>query len=160
MAKEIERKFLVKDKSYRDAATRVRTMMQAYLSLRPEATVRVRILDGEARLTVKSINRGAERSEWEYPIPVKDAEEMLRECSQSTLIIKKRYLVPAREEGLTWEIDEFEGPLSGLVLAEVELPSADTPVSLPPFIGREVTGDVRYYNSSLASGSGEVPPCS
>ena len=147
MAKEIERKFLVTDESYKSMATEIRTMMQAYLSTRPEATVRVRIADGCGFLTVKSKNRGAERDEWEYPIPVGDARIMLRRCARGSILQKRRYLVPF--EGFTWEVDEFGGDHAGLVVAEVELPSADTVAPLPPFVGEEVTGDPHDYNSNL-----------
>lgn len=151
MAKEIERKFLVTDESYKSMATEIRTMMQAYLSTRPEATVRVRIADGCGFLTVKSKNRGAERDEWEYPVPAADAEAMAR-LAPSTVIEKRRHIVPYG--GLTWEVDEFTGRHAGLTVAEVELPSADVVVELPPFVGREVTGDAAYYNSNLTGGQG------
>lgn len=124
--------------------------MQGYLSVDPEATVRVRIAGDKAYLTVKGRNSGASRSEWEYQIPVSEASEMLITCSRSRLIEKVRYIVPA-ENGLMWEIDEFRGALDGLVVAEIEIPSEDTDIVLPAFIGREVTGDPKYYNSSLAA---------
>lgn len=147
MAKEIERKFLVKNTSYRDMASGRRHIEQAYLSRDPRATVRVRIIDGEARLTVKGLNDGAIRDEWEYAVPVEDARDMTERCATGRVIVKTRYIVPFG--GLTWEVDEFEGSLAGLTVAEVELPSADAEVTMPPFVGEEVTGDARYYNSSL-----------
>jgi len=126
-------------------------IVQGYLSTRKEATVRVRVVrsDGTERgyLTVKGVNRGAVRGEWEYEIPAADAHQLL-ELSQSRIIDKTRYIVPYA--GMTWEVDEFGGDLAGLVLAEVEMPTADTVVELPPFAGDEVTGDARYYNSTLA----------
>lgn len=150
MAKEIERKFLVNGSDYRREAVRSTDMEQGYLSTLPKATVRVRISGERAFITVKGLNNGAERNEWEYEIPAEDARQILQECSVSTIIKKTRYIVPA-ENGLSWEVDEFHGAHEGLVLAEIELPSADYPVALPRFIGEEVTGDPRYYNSTLAS---------
>lgn len=150
MSKEIERKFLVRSSEYRDLAIQKKEMMQGYLSLDPDATVRVRIVDEEAFITVKSRNKGAVRNEWEYTIPVDEGTEMLKTCCKSRLIEKTRYIVEAGD-GLKWEIDEFHGSLDGLVVAEIELPEEDYPVILPEFVGKEVTGDPRYYNSSLAS---------
>lgn len=147
MAKEIERKFLVTDNSYRYLARETRHIMQGYLSRRVEATVRVRIAGGEGFITVKGANSGAVRDEWEYPVPVADALAMLKRCAQPPVIDKTRYIVDVG--CLVWEIDEFHGTLEGLVVAEVELPSEDSPVDIPPFIGKEVTGDPRYYNSAL-----------
>ncbi len=126
-------------------------IVQGYLSTQKEATVRVRLIesDGNERgyLTVKGVNRGAVRGEWEYEIPAADARQLL-ELSRSRIIDKMRYIVPYA--GMTWEVDEFGGDHAGLVLAEVELPTADTAVELPPFVGDEVTGDAHYYNSTLA----------
>lgn len=150
MSKEIERKFLVRSSEYRDLAIQKKEMMQGYLALDPDATVRVRIVDEEAFITVKSRNKGAVRNEWEYSIPVDEGTEMLKTCCKSRLIEKTRYIVEAGD-GLKWEIDEFHGSLDGLVVAEIELPEEDYPVILPEFVGKEVTGDPRYYNSSLAS---------
>lgn len=150
MSKEIERKFLVRSSEYRDLAIQKKEMMQGYLSLDPDATVRVRIVDEEAFITVKSRNKGAVRNEWEYSMPVDEGTEMLKTCCKSRLIEKTRYIVEAGD-GLKWEIDEFHGSLDGLVVAEIELPEEDYPVILPEFVGKEVTGDPRYYNSSLAS---------
>lgn len=150
MAKEIERKFLVVDNSYLTLATESTDIRQAYLNVDPEATVRLRIAGEKAFITVKSRNNGASRSEWEYAIPVSDAAGMMAECATSGMIEKTRFIVPAGN-GLCWEIDRFGGRLAGLVLAEIELPETDTPLPpLPCFIGREVTGDPAYYNSSLA----------
>lgn len=147
MAKEIERKFLVSDDSYKLMASESHRIAQGYISRRKEGTVRVRILDDEAFLTVKGENYGISRNEWEYPIPVEDAREMFRDVCEDPILEKTRWIVPY--EGLIWEVDEFRGALAPLVMAEVELPSADTPVSLPPFVGREVSGDPAYYNSNL-----------
>lgn len=149
MAKEIERKFLVTDDSYRDMSARSVEVMQGYLSTRKEATVRVRIWGDCGYLTVKGANAGAVRDEWEYAVPVADAREMLERLASGTVIAKTRHIV--EYGGRTWEVDEFHGSLSGLVVAEVELPSESAAVELPPFVGQEVTGDPRYYNSNLAS---------
>ena len=147
MAKEIERKFLVIDKSYREMAVTGRSIVQAYLNRDPKATVRVRITDDKAFLTIKGKNDGATRDEWEYPIPVSDARDMIARCASGRIIEKKRFVVPF--EGYDWEIDEFGGELEGLTVTEIELPAEDAEFSLPPFVGDEVTGDPRYYNSSL-----------
>lgn len=147
MAKEIERKFLVTDSSYRDMASAERHIVQGYLSRDPRATVRVRIADGRAWLTVKGRNDGAVRDEWEYEIPVSDARDMLGRCAAGRVIEKTRYIVDYG--GRSWEVDEFGGELSGLTVAEIELDSADEQPELPPFVGDEVTGDPRYYNSAL-----------
>ena len=147
MAKEIERKFLVQNCDYRHMAVESCHIEQGYLNRDIDATVRVRIRDDKAFLTVKGRNHGVVRDEWEYAIPADDARSMLRTCARGNIIEKRRYIVPF--DGLTWEVDEFEGAHAGLVIAEVELPSADADVTLPSFIGAEVTGDPRYYNSNL-----------
>ena len=147
MAKEIERKYLVTDTSYREAATEKRQIIQAYLNRDPKATVRVRVANDMAFLTIKGKNSGAVRDEWEYPIPLSDARAMIERCATGRIIEKTRYIVPFA--GYHWEIDEFSGDLEGLTVAEIELPSADTEFQLPSFIGDEVTGNPQYYNSSL-----------
>lgn len=149
MSKEIERKFLVKDHSFMTRAVGQTDMAQGYLSTDADATVRVRIAGGQAWITVKSRNRNAVRDEWEYPVPADDASSMLRSCCGTRIIEKTRYIVPAGN-GLKWEVDVFHGRHDGLVLAEIELPAEDTPFDIPAFIGDEVTGDVRYYNSVLS----------
>ncbi len=158
MAKEIERKFLVVNDGYKDLATNSVALCQGYISRRPEGTVRVRLSDNRAWLTVKGRNSGSVRDEWEFEIPVTVAAEMITSCSEGTPLSKRRYFVPAAEDGLCWEVDEFDGTHAGLVVAEIELPAADTPFTLPPFVGREVTGDPRYYNSSLACADAPTPP--
>lgn len=155
MGKEIERKFLVCDKSFMRMAESSTEIRQAYLSTSPDATVRVRIAGAKAFITVKSRNRGASRDEWEYDVPVSDAEEMIAACCGHSLVSKRRYVVPYGAH--RWEIDVFDGRLAGLTVAEVELREENEPVAIPPFIGREVTGDTRYYNSSLSCPSAPVP---
>lgn len=149
MAKEIERKFLVINDDFKSMAQEIHSIKQGYLSTRKEATVRVRVKDDQAYLTIKGINLGATRDEWEYPIPATEARKMLYQLTIGTLIDKTRYIVPFK--GHTWEIDLFHGRHSGLILAEIELSSEDETFHLPPFIGKEVTGDPAYYNSTLAS---------
>lgn len=148
MAKEIERKFLVTDDSYRRLATKSFRIVQGYISREPERTVRVRVRDNEGFLTIKGLTQGVERDEWEFQIPHADAIEMLNRVCLPGAVDKTRYIVAY--EGYTWEVDEFHGVLSPLVVAEVELEDAACQPSLPPFIGKEVSGDPEYYNSSLA----------
>lgn len=155
MGKEIERKFLVKDNSFIGMATDRKDIMQGYLSVNPDATVRVRVAGEKAFITVKGRNSGAVRDEWEYPLPLADAREMLKRCC-SGCIFKTRYIVPF--DARVWEVDVFAGRLAGLIVAEVELDSADAAVTLPPFAGREVTDDARYYNSVLSDASSPLPP--
>ena len=145
MAAEIERKFLVQGTGWR-AGTCTR-LCQGYLNRAKERTVRVRIAGNEAFLTIKSQTRGATRAEFEYGIPVTDAEQLLT-LSDGPILEKNRYVIV--HEGFKWEVDEFFGDNTGLVLAEIELTSEDQPFSHPPWLGREVTHDSRYYNSNLA----------
>ena len=148
MATETERKFLVEGESDKALAERRRHIEQFYLSARPEATVRVRIADGRAWLTVKGLTRGCSRAEYEYEVPVADAEGM-RVMAEGRVVEKTRWVVPAGDS-LKWEVDEFHGALAGLTVAEIEVPEENTVFERPEFVGREVTGDARYYNSSLA----------
>ncbi|MDE6578580.1 MAG: CYTH domain-containing protein [Muribaculaceae bacterium] len=119
---------------------------QGYLDKTPEHTIRVRIMNNKGFLTIKGKNKGATRMEFEYEIPLEDAKAMMELC-QKGIIEKIRYCVPF--EGYIWEIDEFKGSREGLVIAEIELPAADTVYGLPPFVGKNVTGDPKYYNSNL-----------
>lgn len=144
---EIEHKFLVSG-PYKHLATDISHIVQGYLSDDPERTVRIRIRDDEAFITIKgpSSSDGLSRLEWEQPIPLDQARQLLALCLPGT-IDKHRHIVPY--EGHRWEVDEFHGHLEGLTLAELEVPSADTEFVAPPFLGPEVTGDPRYYNSQL-----------
>lgn len=146
MGREIERKFLVVGDAWRGLGTAT-PLRQGYLAAHPGPTVRVRLAGGAAWLTIKSPNLGAVRSEFEYPIPPADACEMLDTLCLKPLLEKNRTRIPIGE--VTWEVDEFFGENLGLVVAEVELQSEDQPVALPGWIGQEVTGDPRYFNSSL-----------
>ena len=136
MAKEIERKFLVRDTSYRALAEKVYDIQQAYISTIPDRTVRVRIKGQKAFLTVKTVNVGCTRNEWEFEIDVQSASEMIKKCC-GCRIHKTRYCV-ASSDGYVWEVDEFHGRHEGLVVAEIELPAADSKFILPSFIGEEV----------------------
>lgn len=146
MAKEIERKFLVTSDGYRDLAVAAHVVRQGYLSRNPDSTVRVRVSDDKAFITVKGRNTGCVRSEWEYEIPLADAREMLSLCGGS-IIHKTRWIVPY--ESRIWEVDEFHDSREGLVVAEIELRAPDDRFALPDFVGEEVTGNPRYYNSNL-----------
>lgn len=145
MGKEIERKYLVVGEAWKQLAEGV-LFRQGYLNSAKERVVRVRIMGDRAALTVKGITTGATRLEFEYDIPVADAAELLELCEQP-LIEKTRYRIPRGE--LTWEIDEFHGANDGLVVGECELESEDQAVDKPEWIGEEVTGDPRYFNSNL-----------
>ncbi|MBD5348467.1 MAG: CYTH domain-containing protein [Bacteroides sp.] len=146
MAVEIEKKFLVNSHEYRNMASACHTIVQGYLSKEPERTVRIRIIDDKGFITVKGKTIGCKRLEFEYEIPLDDAKDMLKLCL-SPILEKKRYIV--NYCGYKWEIDEFEGYLAPLVIAEVELPDESLPLQLPAFIGEEVTGNPKYYNSNL-----------
>ena len=146
MAKEIERTFLVDDDSFRYMAVHTVHIIQGYLNRDPERTVRVRVLNDSAFLTVKGKTEGCVRDEFEYEVPLEDGLKMLDLCS-GRILNKTRYLVPF--EGYTWEVDEYHGDLEGLIVTEVEMKDAKAQITLPPFAGREVTGDPRYYNSQL-----------
>jgi adenylate cyclase len=148
MAQEIERKFLVKDDSFKKDAFKSTRIVQGYLSSVPERTVRVRIKGDKGYLTVKGIGNasGASRFEWEIEIPKEDAENLLKICEPG-VIDKTRYLVKAGNH--TFEVDEFYGDNEGLTIAEVELESEDQEFEKPAWLGKEVTGDPRFYNSML-----------
>ncbi len=146
MGKEIEKKFLVKGDSWRENATAV-LFRQGYLSTIKERTVRVRTIDSKGFLTIKGITVGATRAEYEYEISVSDANEMLDSLCEKPIIEKNRTKVEYK--GLIWEVDEFFGENEGLIFAEVELDSEDQHINLPEWIGEEVTGDPRFFNSNL-----------
>lgn len=146
MATEIERKFLVTGSQWREAPG-VR-LCQGYLNRDKERTVRVRIAGARAYLTIKGISRGAARLEFEYEIPMADAEQLLMLCD-GPVVRKIRYTLEYR--GATWEVDEFLEENAGLVVAEIELQAEDQPFERPAWLGREVTHDPRYYNANLAA---------
>jgi len=146
MAVEIERKFLVKNDSWRHLA-KSKAYRQGYLCVDKDRTVRVRIAGDTAYLTIKGISVGASRLEYEYEIPVIDADMMLNQLCVRPFIEKKRYEILS--DGLIWEVDEFEGTNKGLIIAEVELETEDQNFCKPDWIGEQVTGDPRYYNVNL-----------
>jgi len=145
MGKEIERKFTVKGDAWRSLAKGTH-YRQGYLSSVKERTVRVRTIEDRGFLTIKGLTSGVTRLEFEYDIPVKDAEGLLGLCERP-LIEKSRYKI--NFQGLTWEVDEFYGENQGLILAEVELESEDQPFEKPEWIDQEVSSDPRYFNSNL-----------
>jgi adenylate cyclase len=145
MAVEIERKFLVVGEAWR-AASRGTAYRQGYLCSCGGTSVRIRIGGEQARLTIKGETSGISRPEFEYPVPLADAAELLALCRQP-LIEKVRYRVDYA--GHTWEVDEFSGDNAGLVLAEIELEHVDEAFARPDWVGAEVTGDPRYYNINL-----------
>lgn len=150
MGVEIERKFLVRNEDYKAQATEKHSLAQGYIAHVDGNTVRVRIADGKGFLTIKGPSAdGISRSEWEYEIPLADAECMLPLCGGG-LVEKTRWIVPAGG-GRVFEVDEFHGLNDGLVQAEIELGSADEPFVRPDWLGDEVTGDRRYYNAYLAT---------
>ncbi|NJP08852.1 MAG: CYTH domain-containing protein [Leptolyngbyaceae cyanobacterium RU_5_1] len=155
MSTEIERKFLVianQWQAFRKDATRSSTpgtvYRQGYIAADARRTVRVRIAGEQSFLTIKGATIGIARSEYEYPIPVEDAREMLQTLCVPPWIEKTRYTV--EWEGFVWEVDEFDGENRGLILAEVELTDSEQAIDLPTWIGEEVSHDPRYYNSNLA----------
>ena len=148
MATEIERKFLVEADGWRQHADRGTAYRQGYLSTADNCSVRVRLGGGQAWLNIKSAEVGASRSEYEYPIPLADAEAILDRLCQVPPVEKTRYVV--RYGDHNWEVDVFDGANAGLVVAEIELERVDQSFELPDWIGTEVTDDWRYYNSSLA----------
>ncbi|MCV2356260.1 CYTH domain-containing protein [Paucibacter sp. B2R-40] len=145
MGIEIERKFLVIGDDWKLLGVG-EYISQGYLSRDPARTVRVRIKGEQAWLTIKGRSVGASRAEFEYPIPLADAQQMLALCD-GPRVEKVRRLVPYA--GMVWEVDEFLGDNAGLVVAEIELSSADQRFELPPWAGAEVTEDARYFNSQL-----------
>ncbi len=148
MAKETERKFLVKNDSFKEQAVKALRITQGYISSVPERTVRVRIKGEKGFITIKGIGNesGASRFEWEKEIPVEDVKELLKICEPG-VIDKTRYIVPVGNH--TFEVDEFYGDNEGLVVAEVELNDENEEFEKPDWLGEEVTGDVKYFNSML-----------
>lgn len=149
MAVEIERKFLLASEAWRSGAESAVRMVQGYFELLPPSpTVRVRIAGEKAFLTVKGPVRNISRSEFEYEVPVADAEAMLREFCGGRVVEKVRYLVPYG--GFVWEVDEYFGENEGLFTAEIELDGEEASFSVPPWLGPEVSADRRYSNGALS----------
>ncbi|WP_019528751.1 CYTH domain-containing protein [Dasania marina] len=148
MAKEIERKFLI-DLSKLTLPSKGIVIKQGYIPTATKTAVRVRVKGEQAFLTLKGETRGAVRSEFEYPIPMDDAQAMLSELCQSPFVDKTRYEFPLGPH--VWEVDIFHGDNQGLCVAEIELSAEDEAFAKPDWLGPEVTGDARYYNVSLVS---------
>lgn len=147
MATEIERKFLVIGDGWRDNADAGTPFRQGYFFGPERASIRVRVEGASANLNIKSAELGVRRQEFEYPVPLEDAEQMLAELCDQPPVEKTRYRIPYR--GREWEVDVFEGANAGLVVAEVELDSEDEMPELPDWVGREVSDEHRYYNVCL-----------
>jgi CYTH domain-containing protein len=148
MAKEIERKFLVRSSAWRPAVQASTLIVQFYLAISSERSIRLRINDGsKAKLTLKFGSDLAARDEFEYAVPLSEAREMMQ-FAIGAVIRKTRHHV--RHNGYLYEIDVFEEPLDGLVVAELETPDRVAPEMLPAWLGQEVTGEIRYSNASLA----------
>tara|TARA_R110002020_G_scaffold303939_2_gene519391 strand:+ start:6056 stop:6532 length:477 start_codon:yes stop_codon:yes gene_type:complete len=146
---EIERKFLVESQDFKTEAVKSIRISQGYLNSNPSRTVRVRIYGDEAFITIKgaSDKSGTTRFEWEQSIAVEEADALLELCEQG-IIDKMRYEIPQGEH--VFEVDEFFGANEGLVVAEIELKHADEKFAHPSWLGQEVTGEIRYYNSQLS----------
>jgi len=147
MGKEIEKKFLILNDDWRDLGTG-KPYCQGYLNSEKGRTVRVRTINERGILTIKGPSVGATRLEYEYDIPLNEALEMLKELCHKPLIEKDRYKIPF--EGFIWEVDVFKGENEGLVFAEIELSYEGQKFTKPAWVGKEVTGDSRYYNANLA----------
>jgi adenylate cyclase len=147
MAKEIERKFLVHPRKWSDLGAGL-VIRQGYLCASKQSSVRVRTYGDKAYVTIKGATADITRDEYEYEIPLNDANEILVNLSEHPPIEKMRYRIVFK--GHTWEVDEFTGANSGLTVAEVELKDAKEQVELPDWIDREVSGDPRYFNSNLS----------
>lgn len=147
MPQEIERKFRVRDDGWRSEARDATTLRQGFLVTEAERTVRVRVTDTAAMLTIKGRSEGARRAEYEYALPREEAEEILDTLCLRPLIEKTRYRVD--HGGYTWEVDEFFGDNAGLVVAELEVDDEQDEFARPSWLGEEVTTDPRYYNARL-----------
>jgi adenylate cyclase len=147
MAVEIERKFLVTSDAWRMGSTGT-LYIQGYIAATSKSTVRVRVAGDTAYLTLKGKVANLSRTEFEYPIPVADAHQMLSQWCAPLIVEKTRYQIPVGS--LVWEVDEFLGLNRGLIVAEVELSSPTQEIMLPDWVGAEVSHEARYYNSSLA----------
>jgi adenylate cyclase len=148
MAIEIERKFLVVGDAWRTAAAVY--YCQGYLNRSKERTVRIRIAGERGYLTIKGATTGASRAEFEYEIPLADAQQLLVLCDGPLI---EKYRRDIHHEGMLWEVDEFLGDNKGLVVAEIELESESQAFAKPDWVGEEVTSDTRYYNSNLSLSS-------
>lgn len=148
MALEIEHKFLLATAQWREQVSHSVIYKQGYLSAQPTSSIRVRISDNHAWLNIKSATIGTQRQEFEYDIPLSDAQEMLETLCARPIIEKTRHFVTVDQH--IWEIDEFFGDNAGLIVAEIELSALDEAFTKPDWLGAEVTHDLRYYNNNLA----------
>ncbi|MGZ8929572.1 MAG: CYTH domain-containing protein [Methylosarcina sp.] len=148
MAIEIEHKFLLANNEWRNHIQRSVKYKQGYLSSLATSSIRIRVSDNHAWLNIKSATIGTQRHEYEYEIPLTDANELLNTLCKKPLIEKTRHFVANNNK--IWEIDEFEGENSGLIVAEIELAEPEESFIKPTWLGTEVTGDLRYYNNNLA----------
>ena len=147
MATEIERKFTLKNDLWRQNINNSQRYVQGYLAGNEQSSIRIRIAGDKANINIKSATLGIFRQEYEYPVPLEDAEKMLADLCQKPLIDKVRHLV--EHAGKTWEIDEFSGENAGLIVAEIELDDIDETIDLPEWADEDVSHDKRYYNVSL-----------
>ena len=146
MGLEIERKFLIKNDSWKNEIKKTVSIRQGYLNSEVERTVRIRIQGEQGVLTIKGKNQNVTRKEFEYQIPLDDAINLLSMC-EKPIIEKTRFLIPSNRS--TWEIDVFDGENKGLVIAEIELTSEEESFDIPNWLGEEVSSESKYYNSSL-----------
>jgi len=147
MATEIERKFLIDNDSWREQVTSRKMMMQGYFTGGGKASIRIRISGDSANLNIKSATLGVTRKEYEIPVPVEDAREMIELLCEKPVIEKTRHYIPQGQH--MWEVDEFVGDNEGLIVAEIELSDADEVFDRPAWLGKEVSDDTRYYNVCL-----------
>jgi len=147
MGIEIERKFLVASGDWRGNVVREQHLVDGLVAMTGGRKVRVRVCDGQATLTIKAREAPGVNAEFEYPIPLADAEELLAKHCEDNVIAKTRFFVPYR--GFLWQVDAYEGVMADVVLAEVELARLDCVVPLPPWVGPEVTGDPAYRKINL-----------
>lgn len=147
MATEIERKFLVTNDDWRSQASQRKVIKQGYFGPPNKASIRIRIDGDRANINIKSATLDIVRKEYEIPVPLEDAEEMLQHLCERPFIEKVRYLVPVGDH--VWEVDEFDGDNLGLIVAEIELASVDELFEKPQWLGEEVSHDERYYNVRL-----------
>ncbi|MBT3812564.1 MAG: CYTH domain-containing protein [Gammaproteobacteria bacterium] len=148
MAIEIERKFLLANENWRDLVSKSIYYRQGYLNSDKHSSVRIRVSDDTAKINIKSATIGAQRQEYEYDIPADDAHELLNTLCHKPLVEKTRHIVVNKQH--IWEIDEFAGENSGLIVAEIELSHVKEAFEKLDWVGEEVTEDVRYYNNQLA----------
>ena len=148
MATEIEHKFLLANDNWRNIVHHSVKYRQGYLTSDPTSSIRVRTCNDKAWLNIKSATVGTYRHEYEYEIPIQDANEIINNLCRKPLIEKTRYFV--QHDNHTWEIDEFEGVNKGLIVAEIELSEVGETFAIPDWIGDEVTHDLRYYNNNLS----------